>query len=53
MGWTAREKDGLQERRMDCKRKGWTAREKDGLKEERMGSRKTFPSRRAQKGRQT
>jgi hypothetical protein len=30
MGWTAREKYGLQERRMDCKRKGWTAREKDG-----------------------
>ena len=30
MGWTAREKDGLQERRMGCKRKGWTAREGDG-----------------------
>jgi hypothetical protein len=28
-GWTARDKDGLQER-MDCKRKAWTAREKDG-----------------------
>ena len=35
MGWTVREKDGLQEKRMDCKREG-------------MGSRKTFPSRRAQ-----
>jgi hypothetical protein len=30
MGWTAREKDGPQARRMDCKREGWTAREKDG-----------------------
>jgi hypothetical protein len=29
-GWTAREKDGLQEKRMDCKRKGWTERGKDG-----------------------
>jgi hypothetical protein len=30
MGWTAREKDGLQEKRMDYKRKGWTERGKDG-----------------------
>jgi hypothetical protein len=30
MGWTVREKDGLQEKRMDYKRKGWTERGKDG-----------------------
>ena len=53
MGWTVRKKDELQEKRIDYKREGWTIREKDGLQEERMGSRKTFPSRRAQKGRQT
>jgi hypothetical protein len=44
-GWTAREKDGLQEKRMDCKRKGWTERGKDGQQKD--------ISRRAQKGRQT